>query len=83
MIAFRSFSQVLRTFARKSSNIDFFIKLLLQLSYELLLSEMPIIGVTDFVSKKRYLKGHLNFEKSVLLAQYGSNVCLKVLQMNL
>ena len=30
----------LRTFARKSSNIDFFIKLLLQLGYELLLSEM-------------------------------------------
>ena len=30
---------LLRTFARKSSNIDFFIKLLLQLCYELLLSE--------------------------------------------
>ena len=34
----------LRTFARKSSNIDFFIKLLLQLGYELLLSEMQKIG---------------------------------------
>ena len=32
--------QSLRTFARKSSNIDFFIKLLLQLGYELLLPEM-------------------------------------------
>ena len=30
----------LRTFARKTSDIDFFIKLLLQLGYELLLSEM-------------------------------------------
>ena len=30
----------LRTFARKSSNIYFFIKLLLQLGYEFLLSEM-------------------------------------------
>ena len=43
---------VLRTFARKSSNIDFFIKLLLQLDYELLLSEMQKkLGVTDFVSE--------------------------------
>ena len=30
----------LRTFARKCSNIDFLLKLLLQLGYELLLSEM-------------------------------------------
>ena len=31
---------VLKMFARKSSNIDFFIRILLQLGYELLLSEM-------------------------------------------
>ena len=31
---------LLRTYARKSSNIDFFIKLLLQLGYELFVSEM-------------------------------------------
>ena len=67
----------LRTFARKSSNIDFFIKLLLQLGYELLLSEIQKNwGVTDFVSEIRYLKGHPNFEKSVFLTRYGSNVCM-------
>ena len=64
---------------RKSSNIDFFVKLLLQLGYELLLSEMKTNwGVTDFVSEIRYmyLKGHPNFEKSVFLTRYGSNVCM-------
>ena len=67
----------LRTFARKSSNIDFFIKFLLQLGYELLLSEMQKNwGVTDFVLEIRYLKGYPNFEKSVLLTRYGSNVCM-------
>ena len=68
----------LRTFARKSSIIDlFFIKLLLQLDYELLLSKMQktIGGVTDFVSEIRYFKGHPNFKKSVFLTRYGSNVC--------
>ena len=56
--------QALRMFARKSSNIDFFIKLLLQLGYELLLTEMQKNwGVTDFVSEIRYLKGHPNIEK--------------------
>ena len=55
----------------------FFIKLLLQLGYELLLSEMQKNwGVTDFVSEIRYLKGHPNFEKSVFLTRYGSNVCM-------
>ena len=58
----------LRTFARKSSNIDFFIRLLPQLGFELLLSEMQKNWrVTDFVSAIRYLKGHPNFEKSVFL----------------
>ena len=58
----------LRTFARKTSNIDFFLKLLLQLGYELLLLEMQKHWwVTDFVSEIRYLKGHPNFEKSVFL----------------
>ena len=33
-------------------------------------------GVTDFVSEIRYLKGHPNFEKSVFLTRYGSNVCM-------
>ena len=59
---------VLRTFARKCSNIDFFIKLLLQLGYELLMSEMQKNwGVTDFVSEIKNLKGHPNFEKSLFL----------------
>ena len=68
---------VLKMFARKSSNIDFFIRILLQLGYELLLSEMKKNwGVTDFVSEIRYLKGHPNFEKSVFLTHYGFNVCM-------
>ena len=65
----------LRTFARKSSNIDFFIKVLLKLGYELLLSEMQKNwGVTDFVSEIQYLQGHPIIEKSVFLTRYGSNV---------
>ena len=77
---------VLRTFARKSSNIDFFIKLLLQLGYELLLSEIQKNWrAIDFVSEIRYLKGHPNFEKSVsLLDMAPMSVCVKILlQMNL
>ena len=34
------------------------------------------VAVTDFVSEIRYLKGHPNFEKSVFLTRYGSNVCM-------
>ena len=50
---------------------------MLQLGYELLLSEMQKNWrVTDFVSEIRYLKGHPNFEKSVFLTRYGSNVCM-------
>ena len=65
----------IRTFARKSSNIDFFIKLLLKLGYELLLSEMQKNwGVTDLVSEIQYLQGNPIIEKSVFLTRYGSNV---------
>ena len=55
---------------RKSSNINIFIELLLQLGYELpvlLLEMQKDWGVTDFVSEIRYRKGHPNFEKSVFL----------------
>ena len=75
---------MLRTFARKSSNIDFFfIKLFLQLGYELLLSEMQKNwGVT--VSEITYLKGHPNLENwPFLLDMAPISVCLKILQMNL
>ena len=65
----------LRTFARKSSNIDFFIKLLLKLGYELLLSEMQkklgghLLRFGDTISARPpYV------EKSVFLTRYGSNV---------
>ena len=34
------------------------------------------MGVTNFVSEIRYLKGHPNFEKSVSLTRYCSNVCM-------
>ena len=55
----------------------FFTKLLLQLGYELLLSEIQKNwGFTDFVSEIRYLIGHLNFEKSIFLTRYASNVCM-------
>ena len=55
----------------------FFIKLLLQLGFELLLSEMQKkLGFTDFVSEIRYLKGHSNFEKAVFLTRYDFNVCM-------
>ena len=33
-------------------------------------------GVTDFISEIRYLKGQPNIEKSVILTQYGSNICM-------
>ena len=50
---------------------------MLQLGYELLLSEtQKNWGVTDFLSEIRYLKGHPNFSKSVFLTRYGSNVCM-------
>ena len=76
---------MLRTFARKSSNIDFFIKLFLQLGYELLLSEMQKKwGVTDFVLEIRHLKGHPNLKnRSSLRNMAPMSVCLKILQMNL
>ena len=67
----------LRTFARKSSNIDFLIKPLLQLGHELLLSDMQKNwGLTDFILEIRYLKGHPSFEKSAYLTRDGSNVCM-------
>ena len=75
MQLYNIFLSGLRTFARKFSNIDFFIKLLLKLGYELLLSEMQEKwGVTDFVSEIQYLKRHSDIEKSVFLTRYGSNV---------
>ena len=47
------FKTALRTFVRKSSNTDFFIRLLLQLGYKLPLSEMQKNwGVTNFVSER-------------------------------
>ena len=56
---------------------------MLQLGYELLLSEMQKNwGVTDFVSEIRYLKGHPNFEKPVFLTRYGSNVCMSKIIAN-
>ena len=34
------------------------------------------LGVADFVSEIRYLKGHPDIEKSVFLTRYGSIVCM-------
>ena len=53
--------------------------LLLQLGNELIVSEMKKkMGVPEFVSEIRYLKGHLNLEKLNrfnLFTPYGPNVC--------
>ena len=58
---------------RKSFNIDFFIKLLLQLGYELLRNAKKLGAHRYLISD---LKGHPNIEKSVFLTRYGSNVCM-------
>ena len=74
----------LRTFAQKSSNIDFFYKTSAAATCRLWVTFVrneKNWGVTDFVSEIRYLKGHPNFEKSVYLICIS--VCLKILQMNL
>ena len=72
-------------FTRKSSNTDFFIKLLLQVGYELLLSEMQKNwGVTGFVSEIQHLKGNLILKnRSSLRDLAPMSACLKILQMNL
>ena len=78
MVAIENAEKFLKGRSRENLlTLIFFIKLLLQLGYELLLSEMQKNwGVTDFVSKIRYLKGHPNFKKSVFLTRWGSNVCM-------
>ena len=55
-----------------SSNIDFFIKLLLKLGYELLLSEMQNKKIGGGGHRLRF--GDTISEKSVFLMRYGSNV---------
>ena len=60
-----TFKCLSRTFARKLSNIDFFLRLLPVKVDELLMSEMSKKwGVTDFVQERTSLKNHPKSEKS-------------------
>ena len=62
----------LRTFARKSSNIDFFLKLSPVWDYGLLMSKMlKNLGVTEFVSEIWCSKDHPKSEKSGFVTAYG------------
>ena len=56
---------LLRMFARKFSNIDFFLKMLPLKDDELVMSEMQKkLGVTDFVLERTCPEEHLNLNKS-------------------
>ena len=73
----------LRMFARKSSNIDLFFNRTfaaarLRVTF---VRNAKKLGVTDFVSEIRYLKGQPNFDMNFDLPPMS--VCLKISQMNL
>ena len=66
----------LRTLARKFSNIDIFLKILLLKDDELLMSEMKKNwGVTDFVSEKTCPEKNLNLSKSGFLSEEDQTGC--------
>ena len=56
---------LLRTFARKYSNIDFFLKILPWKDDELVMSEMQQEkwGITDFILERTCPEEHLNLSK--------------------
>ena len=62
---------VLRTFARKSSNIDFFIKLSLQLVYELLVSEMQKNEGVTSRKEEQFFKIRVAFQIAYLRNEVG------------
>ena len=71
----RSFPS-LRTFARKTSTIQIFFILWLQLYNELPMSEMEKNwGVTDFVFEIKHVKNYPNFDKSALITRHGLSAC--------
>ena len=66
----------LRTFARKFSNIDFFLKILPLKDDELVMSEiLKKRGVTDFVLERTCPEKHLNLSKSGFVSKEGHSGC--------
>ena len=66
----------LRTFVRKFSNIDFFLKILPLKGDELVMSEMQKKrGVIDFVSVKTCPEELLNLSKSGFVSKDGHSGC--------
>ena len=66
----------LRTFARKFSNIDFFLKILPLKDDELVMSEMQKKwGITDFVLQRMCPEEHLNLSKSGFISEEGHCGC--------
>ena len=69
---------LLRTFARKFSNIDFFLKILPLKDDELVMPEMYKklgVTITDFVLERTYPKEHLNLRKSGFVSEEGQGGC--------
>ena len=83
------FVLVLRTFARKFFNIDFFLKILPLKDNELVMSEMSKKwGVTDFVLERTFTEEHLNLSKSGFVSEEGhsgfksQNIAIRALKGN-
>ena len=67
---------VLRTFARKFSDIDFFLKISPLKDDELVMPEMQNKwGVTDFVLERTCPEEHLNLSKSGFVSEEGHGGC--------
>ena len=65
-----------RTFARKFSNIEFFLKILPLKDGKLVMSEMEKNwGVTDFVSERRCPEKRLNLSKSGFVYEGDQSGC--------
>ena len=62
----------LRTFARKCSSRQIFLKFLLRTDNELLVSEIQKkVGVTDFVSEIKSVENYPDFEKLAHVISHG------------
>ena len=69
-------SRCLRTFARKFSNIDFFLKILPLKDDELVMAgRKKKWGVTDFVLEETCPEEHLNLSKSGFVSEEGHSGC--------
>ena len=64
-----------RTFARKFSNIDLFLKILPLKDDELVTLEIKKGGVTDFVLERTCPEEHLNLSKSGFVSEEGDSGC--------